>query len=310
MIFQQSSHISRSAWLMLLTLGLLWGGSFFFAGIAVKHIPPFTLAFLRFALAALALHVVIAGRFGIYDVLRARWRIFLVLGLFNNVLPHSMIFLGQTEIGAGLASILNATTPIWTVIAAHLLTEDEKLTGRKIAGTLIGLAGTVILFSPQLMTGMDAPLWATALPLAAAISYGFAAVWSRRFRDIAPPVTAAGQLTASTLIILPAVLLYDLPWHLPVPPIEAGGAVLALALLSTALAYILYFRLVSTAGATNASLVTLLVPPSAILLSTMFLGEKMGTEDWLGLALIILGLLVLDGRLTDRIMRPRAAGSK
>jgi drug/metabolite transporter (DMT)-like permease len=300
---QPSSHISRHAWLMLLALGLLWGGSFFFAGVAVKHVPPFTLAFLRFSLAALALHLFIAGRHGIYGLLRVRWRPFVILGLFNNVLPHSMIFLGQTEIGAGLASILNATTPIWTVIVAHMLTEDEKLTARKLAGTLIGLAGTVVLFSPQLETDADAPLWAMALPLAAAIAYGFAAVWGRQFRDVPPPVTAAGQMTASTLIILPVVLLHDMPWQLPPPPMGAIAAVLALALLSTALAYILYFRLISTAGATNASLVTLLVPPSAILLSTLFLGERMGLEDWVGLALILIGLLVLDGRLTRRIMQ-------
>lgn len=305
MSLQQNSHIPRSAWTMLLALGLLWGGSFFFAGVALKQLPPFTLAFLRFSLAAVALHLFIAGRFGIYQVLKARWRPFLILGLINNVLPHSMIFLGQTEIGAGIASILNATTPIWTVIVAHLLTKDEKLTGGKIAGTMIGLAGTVVLFSPQLVHGTDAPLWALALPLAAAISYGFAAVWGRQFRDIAPQVTAAGQLTASTIIILPIVLLQDMPWQLSAPSAAAIGAVLALALLSTALAYILYFRLISTAGATNASLVTLLVPPSAILLSTMFLGERMGAEDWLGLTLILLGLLVLDGRLAGRIMRGR-----
>lgn len=308
MSLHHPSHMSAGTWLMLMALGLLWGGSFFFAGVAVKHVPPFSLAFLRFALAALALHIFIAGRFGIYGVFRARWRPFLVLGLFNNVLPHSMIFLGQTEIGAGLASILNATTPIWTVIAAHFLTEDEKLTGRKMAGTLIGLAGTVVLFSPQLSIGADVPLWAMALPLVAAISYGFAAVWGRQFRDVPPPVTAAGQLTASTLIILPLVMFHDMPWRLPAPPVGTIGAVIALALLSTALAYILYFRLISTAGATNASLVTLLVPPSAILLSTLFLGERMGIEDWLGLALIILGLLVLDGRLTDRITRARGTG--
>lgn len=305
-----NSHITPAAWLMLLGLGLLWGGSFFFAGIAVKHVPPFTLALARFALAALALHVFIAGRFGIYHALRARWRAFLVLGLFNNALPQSMIFLGQTEIGAGLASILNATTPIWTVIVAQLMTEDEKLTSRKIAGTVIGLAGTVVLFAPQLSVGATVPLWAMALPLVAAVSYGFAAVWGRQFRDIAAPVTAAGQLTASTLIMLPVVLLHDRIWQLPVPPAATVGAILALALLSTALAYILYFKLISTAGATNASLVTLLVPPSAILLSTLFLGERMGAGDWLGLAMIALGLIVLDGRLADRITRPRGAGPK
>ena len=306
---RQNSHISASAWLMLVGLGLLWGGSFFFAGVAIRQIPPFTLAFLRFALAAAALHIVIAGRFGIYGVLRARWRPFLILGLFNNALPHSLIFLGQTEIGAGLASILNATTPIWTVVVAHIMTADEKLTGRKVAGTAIGLAGTVVLFSPQLAAGANVPLWAMALPLVAALSYGFAAVWGRQFRDVAPPVTAAGQLTASTLIMVPVVALHDMAWRLPIPPVEAVGAVLALALLSTALAYILYFRLIAVAGATNASLVTLLVPPSAILLSTVFLGERMGGEDWLGLALILLGLAVLDGRLLSRITRPLRAGA-
>lgn len=307
---RQAPHISATAWLLLISLGMLWGGSFFFAGVAVKHVPPFTLAFLRFSLAAIALHIFIAGRHGIYAVLRARWRSFLILGLVNNALPHSMIFLGQTEIGAGLASILNATTPIWTVIVAHLMTEDEKLTGRKIIGALVGLAGTVVLFSPQLSLTSGVPLWAMALPLVAAISYGVAAVWSRQFRDVAPPVAAAGQLTASTLIILPVVLFHDVTGSLPIPPADAIGAVLALALLSTALAYILYFRLILIAGATNASLVTLLVPPSAILLSTLFLGEQVGSEDWLGLALIMLGLVVLDGRLADRIMKRGPAAGK
>ena len=305
MIEKQTYSLSTGAWLMLLTLGLLWGGSFFFAGIAVKHVPPFTLAFLRFALAALFLHVFIAGRFGFYAALRSRWRPFLVLGLVNNALPHSLIFLGQTEIGAGLASILNATTPIWTVMVAHLMTDDETLTGRKLAGAMIGLAGTVVLFAPQVSAAAPAPLWAMALPLVAALSYGFAAVWGRRFRDLAPPVTAAGQLTASTLIILPVTLLHDMPWRLPAPPAATLAAVLALALLSTALAYIIFFRLIATAGATNASLVTLLVPPSAILLSTVFLGERMGPEDGLGLLLILLGLAVLDGRIVARIMRGR-----
>lgn len=307
---RQTSHISTSAWLMLFGLGLLWGGSFFFAAVAVKHVPPFTVAFLRFALAALALHLFMAGRHGLYAILRARWRPFLVLGLVNNALPHSLIFLGQTEIGAGLASILNATTPIWTVLAAHLLTEDEKLTGRKLMGALVGLAGTVVLFSPQLAASGKFPLWAMALPLVAAISYGFAAVWGRQFRDIAPPVTAAGQLTASTLIMLPVVLLHDASAGFVMPPLAAIGAVMALALLSTALAYILYFRLIATAGATNASLVTLLVPPSAILLSAVFLGERFGHEDWLGLGLILVGLVVLDGRVANRIIGARTAAGK
>jgi drug/metabolite transporter (DMT)-like permease len=296
-----TSILSPATLLMLGCLGLLWGGSFFFASIAVRHVPPFTLAFLRFLFAALALHIVIAGRHAIYREIAVRWRDFLLLGLMNNAVPHSLIFLGQTEIGAGLASILNATTPIWTVAVAHVFTRDEKLSGTKLLGCTIGLAGTAALFSKHLTAAGHTPLWAMALPLAAALSYGFAAVWSRRFSTVAPPVTAAGQLTASTLIMLPVVLLHDRPWHLPMPPASAIAAILMLALLSTALAYILYFRLIAMAGATTASLVTLIVPPSAILLSTLFLGERMSAEGWLGLLLILIGLVVLDGRTVDRI---------
>ena len=300
---QSTPHLSATAWLLLLLLGLLWGGSFFFARVAVAHIPPFTLALLRFVIAALCLHVFIAGRFNIYAEFKARWPSFLLLGLINNAIPHACIFLGQTHIGAGLASILNATTPIWTVIIAHFATADEKLTGVKIAGTLAGLAGTILLFSPHLTATADIPTWAVALPVIAAISYGFAGIFARRFRGVAAPVTAAGQLTASTLIMLPVSLIVDRPWTLAWPPLDVIGAVLALATLSTAFAYILYFRLISMAGAINASLVTLLVPPSAILLGIVFLGEQLGAAEWAGMLVIGIGLIILDGRLVARVLR-------
>jgi drug/metabolite transporter (DMT)-like permease len=306
MASQKSPTISTYAWMMLLLLGLIWGGSFFFARVAVLHVPPLTLAFLRLLIAAVTLHVFIAGRYDIYRELRARWPAFLLLGLINNAIPHSFIFLGQTQIGAGLASILNATTPIWTVIIAHFMTTDEKLNGIKIAGTLTGLVGTVLLFSPHIAAKADVPLWALALPVLAAVSYGFAAIFSRRFRGVAAPVTAAGQLTASSLIMLPVSLLVDQPWSLPWPPLDAVASVLALAVVSTAFAYILYFRLIAMAGATNASLVTLLVPPSAILLGIAFLGEHLGAAEWAGMLVIGLGLVILDGRLVSRFAQ-RAA---
>jgi drug/metabolite transporter (DMT)-like permease len=306
MACQKSPTISTYAWMMLLLLGLIWGGSFFFARVAVLHVPPLTLAFLRLLIAAVTLHVFIAGRYDIYRELGARWPAFLLLGLINNAIPHSFIFLGQTQIGAGLASILNATTPIWTVIIAHFMTTDEKLNGIKIAGTLTGLVGTVLLFSPHIAAKADVPLWALALPVLAAVSYGFAAIFSRRFRGVAAPVTAAGQLTASSLIMLPVSLLVDQPWSLPWPPLDAVASVLALAVVSTAFAYILYFRLIAMAGATNASLVTLLVPPSAILLGIAFLGEHLGAAEWAGMLVIGLGLVILDGRLVSRFAQ-RAA---
>ncbi|ARM89206.1 DMT superfamily inner membrane transporter protein [Rhizobium sp. CIAT894] len=294
------SRMNAWTWGLLVLLGLIWGGSFFFARIAVQHVPPLTLVFLRLLLAALALHVYIAGRLDIYSILKARWREFLILGLINNALPHALIFFGQTRIGAGLAAILNATTPIWTVIIANHFTSDEKLSSAKIAGCLVGLAGTIVLIGPGVTAGSEAPLWALLLPVLAAVSYGFAATYGKRFRDVPAPVTSAGQLTASSLIALPLSLLADRPWTLAVPPLDAILAILALALLSTAFGYILYFRIMAAAGATNASLVTLLVPPSAILLGFLFLGERLSPAEFAGMALIGFGLVILDGRAYRR----------
>ncbi|MBX5220218.1 MULTISPECIES: DMT family transporter [unclassified Rhizobium] len=298
------SKMNAWTWGLLVLLGLIWGGSFFFARIAVQHVPPLTLVFLRLLLAALALHVYIAGRLDIYSIFKARWREFLILGVINNVLPHALIFFGQTRIGAGLAAILNATTPIWTVLIANYLTSDEKLSSAKIAGCLVGLLGTIVLVGPGISTGSEAPLWALLFPVLAAVSYGFAATYGKRFKGVPAAVTAAGQLTASSLIALPLSLLADRPWALTIPPLEVLLAILALALLSTAFAYILYFRVIATAGATNASLVTLLVPPSAILLGVLFLRERLSLSEFAGMALIGFGLVILDGRAYRLLAKP------
>lgn len=300
-------RMDARTWGLLALLGMIWGGSFFFARVAVAYVPPATLVLLRVGIAALALHVYIAGRFGIYATLRARWREFLLLGLINNAVPHMLIFLGQTQIGAGLAAILNATTPIFTVLIANQMTVDEKLSPGKVAGCLIGLVGTAVLIGPRALapfTGDSGPpLWAVILPVIAAISYGFAATYGKRFRGTAPPVIAAGQLTASTLLMLPVAFTLDTPWQLPLPPTSAILAVLALALVSTAYGYILFFRIMATAGATNTSLVTLLVPPSAILAGMLFLGEQLTPLGILGMVLVLMGLVVLDGRVLVRLQK-------
>ncbi|MGI2031722.1 DMT family transporter [Rhizobium panacihumi] len=289
-----------SAWALLFVLGLLWGGSFFFARIAVAEVPPFTLVFFRLFLAALALHIFLRGRFGTYPLLRKHWRSFAVLGLINNAIPHTLIFFGQTEIGAGLAAILNATTPIFTVLIANRFTEDEKLSTAKIVGCLLGLAGTIVLIGPGVFTSTAAPLWALILPILAALSYGFAGTYGKRFRGLPAPVTAAGQMTASSIIMLPVMLIADQPWTLAFPSATVVGAILALALLSTALGYLIYFRILALAGATYTSLVTLLVPPSAILLGAIFLHERLDVAEVAGMALIGLGLLVLNSMLKIR----------
>lgn len=308
---QATPRMTLSTWGLLCLLGLIWGGSFFFARVAITSVPPFTLVFLRLSLAAIALQVFIAGRHGIYHTLATRWRQFLLLGLINNAIPHTLIFLGQTQIGAGLAAILNATTPVWTVLIANAVTADERLSTRKLFGCLLGLAGTAVLIGPSAFSGLSSiggvPLWALLLPVAAAISYGFAAIYGKGFRDLAPPVTAAGQLTASSLIMLPVSLALDKPWELALPGLPVIAAILALALISTAYGYILYFRILARAGATNASLVTLLVPPSAVLLGFLFLGERLHPTDLAGMALIALGLIALDGRLLGYFRNGRSA---
>ncbi len=289
-----STRIPLMTWALLLLLGLIWGGSFFFARIAIHHIPPLTLVFLRVFIAALALHLYIGGRHDIYRTLKARAPEFLILGLVNNAIPHTLIFAGQTEIGAGLAAILNATTPIWTLIIANFWTTDEKFTPNKIIGCVLGFAGTVILLGPSAF-GLDTmPVWALVLPVTAAMSYGVAGIYGKRFRGQPAPVTAAGQLTASSLIMLPLALAYDHPWTLAMPPMSTILAVLALALLSTAFGYILYFRIMALAGATVTSLVTLLVPPGAVLLGYLFLGESLAISEVAGMLLIGLGLLVIN----------------
>lgn len=230
-----NNGMNALTWSLLLALGLIWGGSFFFARIAVHSVPPFTLVFLRLSLAALALHLYIAGRLQIYDLLRTHWRQFLLLGLINNAIPHVLIFIGQTQMGAGLASILNATTPIWTVLIGNHFTTDERLTPTKLAGCLTGLAGTIVLLGPSVTGAAAIPLWALLLPILAAISYGFAAIYAKRFKGMAPPVVAAGQLTGSSIIMLPAALLVDHPWTLATPPASVIAAILGMALLSTPL---------------------------------------------------------------------------
>lgn len=289
-----------ATWGLLLLLGFIWGGSFFFGRIAVQHVPPMTLVLFRVSLAALALHLAFGRMPGFYNTLFSRWRELMLLGLINNAIPFTLIFLGQTRIGSGLASILNATTPLWAVLVAQVFTTDEKITPAKLIGCALGLAGMVLLIGPAALGIADSPLWAKLAVVGAAISYGFAASFAKRFKGISPRVTATGQLTSSTLIMLPMAFIFDQPWTLPVPPANVIAAILALALVSTAFAYVVFFRILSVAGATSASLVTLLVPPAAILLGIVFLGETLSLTEAFGLGLIALGLLSLDNRLGIR----------
>lgn len=286
-------------WGRLLLLSILWGGSFFFVGVAVRELPPFSIVTARVGLAALAL-LALLRLFG--QALPRDPRVlpaFLGMGLLNNVLPFSLIVWGQGHIASGLASILNATTPLFTVLAAHLLTADEKLTLPKILGVLLGLGGVAVMIGGAAVQGLGAGILAPLACLAAALSYAFAGLFGRRFRalGVAPIATATGQLCASTLVLLPVAMLVDTPWSLPLPSAATLAALAGLALISTAAAYVVYFRILESAGATNLLLVTFLLPVSAVTLGVLVLGETLEIRHLAGMALIGLGLAAIDGRV-------------
>ncbi|HEV7318028.1 MAG TPA: DMT family transporter [Ensifer sp.] len=293
-------------WGMLITLSILWGGSFFFIGIAVKALPPITIVALRVSLAAIALLLIIRLMGLSMPRDRRVWLAFFGMGLLNNLIPFSLIVWGQTHIASGLASILNATTPLFGVIVAHLLTDDEKLTVNRFAGVAVGFLGVAMMIGPAALGGLGSNLLAQLAILGAALSYSLAGVFARRFKrmGVAPIVTATGQVSASSIMLVPLSLLIDHPWTLPMPGLDVWAAIIGIALISTALAYVLFFRILETAGVTNLMLVTFLIPVSAILLGAMFLGETLEPKHFLGMTLIAAGLAAIDGRLLRLFSRP------
>ena len=295
-------------WGLLVLLSLLWGGSFLCVGIAVQELPVLTIIALRVSLAALVLWGI--ALFSGHQLPRGRktWQAFLALGLLNNVIPFGLIVLGQQTIGAGLAAILNATTPLWTVLIAALFLADERFSKQKLFGVLLGLVGVIVMVGPDSLAGISRNLGAQLAVLGATLSYAFASVFGRRFAaaKISPLHTALGQVTASSFILVPLALMIDTPWASALPSQATIFAILGLAVLSTAGGYLLFFNILERAGATNVSLVTLLIPPSAIAMGMLFLEETLQGIHFIGLALIILGLLSLQGRLF-RLSRPKQA---
>ncbi|HET9459504.1 MAG TPA: DMT family transporter [Sphingomicrobium sp.] len=298
-------QMNGADWAILTALALIWGGAFFFISVAVHSVPPLTYVWLRLTLAAAALWLFLAWKGERPRLPRQVWGSMLVLALLNNVIPFALFGWGQTHIASGLASILNATTPIWGVVVAHFLTDDERLSPRKLAGVLLGFGGVATMIGPALLANVGTDALAQLACVAASLSYALAAVWARRFKaqGLPPMAVTTGQLTVGAAVMLPVALILDQPWLQPVPPAGALAAIGALALVCTAFAYVLYFKLIDSAGATNALLVTLLVPPTAILLGVALLGESLAPEDFAGLVLIALGLAAIDGRALSALKR-------
>lgn len=304
----RSQSMGSAEWAMLIALSILWGGSFLFIGIAVKAVPPLTIVLARVGIAALALNLVLRLSGQRLPLDGRVWAAFAVMGFLNNLIPFSLIVWGQARIPSGVASVLNAMTPVFTVIVAHFLTSDEKLTGNRLAGVALGLAGVAVMIGPAALAGAGADVIGAFAVLLAALSYAFSGIYGRRFRGfrLSPLVVATGQLTATTMMMAPLALVVEQPWTLTAPGPGPVAAIVALALASTALAYILFFRILTAAGAVNLSLVTLLIPVSAVLLGAAFLGETIAMRQLAGMGLIGLGLLAIDGRLFAAMRRSPA----
>lgn len=292
-------------WALLVVLSMLWGSTFLFISVAGRELPPLSIAAVKVTLAAAALLVVMRQQGARLPMQGSTWRAFLVMALFNDAGPFILIAFASPYVPTGLASVLIATSPLFTVVLAHWLTEDEKMTGRHVAGTLTGFAGLATMlgggsvgFSPGAILGQLACL-------AASLGYAYASVYGRRFTALRlhPMATAAGQLGSSAVVLIPLALVVDHPWALPGPSWPAIGALLGLGLLTGALAYTIFFRILATAGATNVVLVTFMSPITAILLGLMVLDEHLGRQQMAGMALIGVGIALLDGRLLAALVR-------
>ena len=295
-------RIDARDWSLLALLSILWGGSFFFNGAALRELPPLTLVFLRVALGAAILLPLLRTRGIGFPKGVKGWTPFLAIGLLNNVIPFSLIVAGQSFIPSGLASILNATTPLFTVMVMAAMGE-EALRARRVAGVALGLAGVIILrgWGIETRTGQGLGI---LLCLGGALSYGFAALAARRLlKDSAPLGTATFQLMASTVMTAIVAGAVERPWRLPLPDVTTLFAVLGLAALSTALAYIIFFQIIRRSGATNVMLVTLLIPVTAMLLGWLVLGEAISMREIAGAIIIGSALIVIDGRALRMLQR-------
>ncbi|MBB5515817.1 drug/metabolite transporter (DMT)-like permease [Rubricella aquisinus] len=301
-----SSRIPTIAWLELSLLALIWGAVFLAVRVALDEVPFVTSVAHRVGWATLALWIIVLIR---GEAVPRGWRIWaalLVMGLLNNVIPFSLMAWGQLHIESGLTSILNATTALFGVTVAAMLLPDERLTLRRGAGVVIGFGGVVIVIGPEALSGFDLTSLGQIAVLLGTLSYAFAGVWARkRLGGLPPIVAAAGMLTGSSLIALPAAFILDGTPSFDLMP-QTWGAILYYALAATAGAYLLYYRIIARVGSGNLMLVTLIMPPIAITLGALVLGEALTANAFLGFGVIALGLLVLNGRVLSLFKRGHA----
>jgi len=299
-------QLSNRDWAELLLLALIWGAVFLATAVALRDLPVFTTVAGRALGGAIALWAYVILRHIPLGLGRAEWVGFFGMGLLNNVIPFSLIAWGQTQIESSLTSIFNASTAFFGVLVAAAILKDEKLTARKAIGVAIGLGGVVIAIGLDSLHQFDIRSLAQLAVVAGTLSYAFAGVWARqRLGHLRPEVAAAGMLTGASLILVPLALAYDgIPQHLPsTASLVALGYMI---LIATSGAYLLYYRILARAGAGNLMLVTLLIPPVAIVLGALVLGETLPLRSYIGLGLLSAGMVILDGRAA-RYLGGRAA---
>ena len=281
---------------MLFLLGLIWGASFMFIKVALPTVPPFTIVFVRTALAGLVLYVVVRRRGLKMPPLGAIWGSFLIMGLFNGAIPYSLINWGEIHIEAGLGAIFNSLMPLFTVIFAHFATSDERFSRRKLAGVALGLAGVVLLMGPSVLKGLGSHVLGQLAVAGAAASYAVAAIYGKRLGKDTPFVLATGQMAAGALLIAPFMIVVDKPWTLS-PDMPAIFCLLLLAVTNTALAYVLYYKLLAQMGATRLSLVTYIIPISGVFWGWLVLGERLGWTAFGALGLILASVATVSDML-------------
>ena len=300
-------QMGGAEWGMLGLLSLVWGGSFFFYKVLVQALPPFTVVLGRMTIAALALNLWLLARRERLPLDPKLWAGLIVAGVLNNALPFSCFAFSELRITSGLAAILNATTPLFGVLVGAALRTGAPLTPARGVAVLLGLMGVMVLVGPSaLRDGGD--LLSELACLLASMSYGFGGFYARRFSWMGPLKLAAGQTTAAALVMLPIAVLVDHFWTLPRLAPPTWGALLGIGVLSTAFAYLLFFRILEKAEPTDLMLVTFLVPISALILGLLFLHEPVKPQAFAGMALIGLSLVAIDGRLIGWLRRsPRPA---
>lgn len=303
-----SAHlrIESGDWLRLVGLSVLWGGSFFFTGVALHELPPLTIVFIRVTLASLLLLPLIWVYRLDFPKTAAAWLPFVGMAVLNNVIPFSLLVSGQTMIAGGLASVINAMTPVATVLVLAA-SGDERLIARRVIGVVLGVVGVIILRGFDVQFGSQQSV-GILLCLGASISFGLSALWAKRQLAGVPPIAAATfQLVCASVMMFVLCIVIDRPWQLPMPSATTWMALVGLAALATSLAYILFFQIIRGSGPGNVMLVTLLVPVTAIMLGYFVLGEVVTTREIVGAIVIASALLIMDGRLLTRFSIPRAS---